>query len=1069
MVVSGGRVNAFYFRCEGAVMDDLLSEFLTETSESLESLDLELVKLEQTPNDPELLGNIFRLIHTLKGTSGFLGLPRLESVAHHGENVLGNFRDGTQLVTPEAVSLILESLDCIKAILAGVEENETEPDGDDSDLIERLDAMYRAGKNGEAQPAAADVPAKPEAEADTATIYQRIGGASAIDAAVELMYRKIDKDPDFARFFDGVDMMLLQGRQTEFMIKALGGPDEYQGRDLRVAHQKAVQDGLGAEHFDKVAQYLAEALVELEIEQPIIDEILAVVGTTRSDVLNLDDNAEEVVSEPEIVEEPVPVAVEKPVAKKAAEPSGGENSGPKESAVANQSIRVTVDLLENLMTMVSELVLTRNQLMQMVRKHEDSEFKVPLQRLSHVTTDLQEGVMKTRMQPIGNAWGKLPRIIRDLAIELNKKIDLEMVGADTELDRQVLEIIKDPLTHMVRNSADHGLETPSERAAAGKSETGKVVLRAFHEGGHIIIEISDDGRGINIEKVREKAVSSGVCTQAELESLSEQQILQFVFKAGFSTAEKVTNVSGRGVGMDVVRTNIEKIGGQVELQSTVGKGSTVIVKIPLTLAIVSALIVECRTERYAIPQLSVVELVRITANSEHRMERINETPVLRLRDRLLPLVSMANLLKLDTDDFSRLMNLGATKTNDFGAPETIDAEGEDSESETEIAAEAVAENEAADDAGPSQDAPDAEPMEAFIVVCQVGTYSFGIAVDGVFDTEEIVVKPVAPILRDISIYSGNTILGDGSVIMILDPNGIAATTGEMTMSDQSSDSDNATDGATGDRTAFLVFRAGSDEPKAVPLALVARLEEIERSEIETSNGVPMVQYRGQLMPLLSIDGSYDLEAEGRQPVLVFTDRDRSMGLLVDEIVDIVEDRLNVELGSEQPGLLGSAVLDGKATSIIDASTFLTQAFDDWFGTQGKNQRGPETGDERVLLVDDSPFFRNLLTPLLTVAGYQVTTVESASQALALRDDGVAFDVIISDIEMPGMSGIEFATEVREGGSWQEIPLLALSAHTSPELLEKGRTAGFDDYVGKYDRDTLLESVAQTIAEMKGAA
>ena len=963
-------------------MDELLGEFLTETNESLDSLDGELVKLEQNPNDPDLLGNIFRLIHTIKGTSGFLGLPRLETVAHHGENVLGNFREGTQLVNPEAVSLILETLDCIRAILAGVEETEKEPEGDDSDLIARLDAFYRAGKKGaQAAPVAEDAVAEPAQktdEADTATIYERLGGASAIDAAVELLYRKIDKDPEFARFFDGVNMILLQGRQTEFMIKALGGPDEYEGRDLRVAHQKAVQDGLGAEHFEKVAQYLKEALVDLEIEPSLIDEVLAVVGTTRDDVLNLDSEAEEAI--PDAIDNVVE-AIESLVAEAASAPDDAAtgSNGSKESGVANQTIRVTVDLLENLMTLVSELVLTRNQLLQMVRKHEDSEFKVPLQRLSHVTTDLQEGVMKTRMQPIGNAWGKLPRIIRDLAIELDKKIDLEMVGADTELDLQVLEIIKDPLTHMVRNSADHGLETPAERLAAGKSETGTVTLKAFHEGGHIIIEISDDGKGINVEKVREKAVDSGVCTAAELESLSEQQILQFIFRAGFSTAEKVTSVSGRGVGMDVVRTNIEKIGGQVELRSTVGKGSIFRIKIPLTLAIVSALIVECRTERYAIPQLSVVELVRISAKSEHRMELINKTPVLRLRERLLPLVSMASLLELDSDDFSRLARLSATHSDKLNATASTDVETPaDEEVPAEVHDEAPQENKR------PVLASEVQKDEAFIVVCQVGTYTFGIVVDGVFDAEEIVVKPVSPILRDISIYSGNTILGDGSVIMILDPNGIAASSGEINVLDEAGDEAASAEEATGDRTAFLVFRAGSDDPKAVPLALVARLEEIDLADIENPNGVPVVQYRGQLMPLLSIDGKGEVVTEGRQPVLVFTDRDRSMGLMVDEIIDIVEDRLDVELGSDQPGIIGTGVIGGKATSIIDASTFLTRAFDDWFGSKGKSSTGSSGKDDRVLLVDDSPFFRNLLTPLLTVAGYHVTTVESADQALALR-------------------------------------------------------------------------------------
>ena len=690
-----------------------------------------------------------------------------------------------------------------------------------------------------------------------------------------------------------------------------------------------------------------------------------------------------------------------------------EARAPKESSVAAQSIRVNVDLLEDLMTLVSELVLTRNQLLQMVRGHDDSEFKVPLQRLSHITSDLQEGVMKTRMQPIGNAWAKLPRIVRDLALETGKKIDLQMLGADTELDRQVLELIKDPLTHMVRNSADHGLEAPADRIEANKPEVGAITLNAFHEGGHIIIEISDDGRGLNLDRIRSKVINNGLATESELEAMSDHQIQQFILKPGFSTAEKITSVSGRGVGMDVVRTNVEKIGGTIEFKSVEGRGSTFTIKIPLTLAIVSALIVECASERFAIPQISVLELVRASANDANAIEMINEAPVLRLRNRLLPLVGLRDLLKME-------------------AKPVTGAEGD-------------GETEGAD--------------ELFIVVAQVGTYSFGIIVDRVFDTEEIVVKPVAPILRHISFYSGNTILGDGSVIMILDPNGIAAATGELvTSAAKTTESTVAAAGHGEEKSSMLIFRAGGEELKAVPLALVARLEEVEMKDVEQAHGQLVVQYRGHLMPLIPFNPGHQFKEEGRQPILVFTDRDRSMGLVVEQIVDIVEDRLKIELSADAPGLIGSAVIDGKATDIIDAGYYLTQAFSDWFGAV--SQAPVEGGEKRVLLVDDSPFFRNLLTPLLSVSGYDVTSADSADEALRMRDAGHAFDVIVSDIEMPGMNGFDFAKAVRSDARWENTPLVALSSHTTDRDFEKGREVGFNDYVAKFDRDALVHTIGQ---------
>ena len=827
-------------------MDELITEFLTETSESLAVLDVALVKLEQSPSDPELLSNIFRLVHTIKGTCGFIGLPRLEKVAHAGENLLGKVRDGALTATPEAVSLILECLDCIRGLTRALEATGAEPAGDDSSLIQRLNAF--------AEGAVAAKPAKPVGTGDAAN--------------------------------------------------------------------------LGA------------------------------------------------------------------------------------SAVAQQSIRVNVDLLENLMTTVGELVLTRNQVLQILRTQKDGAFAAPLQRLNHVTAELQEGVMKTRMQPIGNAWAKLPRLVRDLARALGKKIDLVMLGADTELDRQVLEMIKDPLTHMVRNSGDHGLEPVEERRKAGKPEAGRITLNAFHESGHIVIEIADDGRGLSTEKIKAKLLQNGLATEAELAAMSLQQIQQHIFEAGFSTATTVTSVSGRGVGMDVVRTNIEKIGGTVELRSKAGEGTRFTIKIPLTLAIVSALIVECAGERFAIPQIGVVELVRVGGASGPTVERIKDAPVLRLRDRLLPLVSLRKLLALEP------------------AGEPAGAEG-------------------------------------FVVVVQTGGSSFGIMVDRVFDTEEIVVKPVAPILRDIAMFSGNTILGDGSVIMILDPNGIAAATGQAAPRHRAVAEPVAPPATKqAEKTPLILFRAGDATPKAVPLALVARLEELDRKTIERSNGRFVVQYRGRLMPLVPMRPDPAIPEAGRQPVLVFADRGRSMGLMVDRILDIVEDRLDIELAAAVPGRLGSAVVAGKATDIVDIGFYLTQADADWFGDA---KSGPADRSRRLLLVDDSPFFRNLMAPLLSASGYQVTTAENADRALELCEAGDEFDIILSDIEMPGMNGFEFAEAVKRGDRWRNTPMVALSCHATPDHVARGRAVGFHDCVAKFDRDGLLHTLSTTLTEMRGAA
>ena len=898
-------------------MDDLLREFLTETSESLDTVDNQLVRFEQEPNNAKILDNIFRLVHTIKGTCGFLGLPRLEALAHAGETLMGKFRDGMP-VTAEAVTLILSSIDRIKEILAGLEASEAEPEGNDRDLIDQLEAMV---ERGVAAMTASPVAAAPEPLAPAPAAASPTTRGTLVQQTLERALRPGE-----------VSLDELERAFRETPIDA--------------APQEATAAGKEAKAFRKPSAGAAE--------------------TDASD---------------------------------------GDR-------IANQSIRVNVDTLEHLMTMVSELVLTRNQLLEISRRNEDTEFKVPLQRLSNVTAELQEGVMKTRMQPIGNAWQKLPRIVRDLSGELGKQIELEMHGADTELDRQVLDLIKDPLTHMVRNSADHGLETPAERAAAGKPEQGTIRLSAYHEGGHIIICIADNGRGLNTERIKAKALANGLLSEAELEKMSEALIHKFIFAPGFSTAAQVTSVSGRGVGMDVVRTNIDQIGGTIDIKSVSGEGCAVTIKIPLTLAIVSALIVEAGGDRFAIPQLSVVELVRARANSEHRIERIKDTAVLRLRSKLLPLMHLKKLLKID-------------------------------------------------------DGSSTDPENGFIVVTQVGSQTFGIVVDSVFHTEEIVVKPMSTKLRHIDMFSGNTILGDGAVIMIIDPNGIAKALGASGAAAQQLADESATHhtGSGEQATSLLVFRAGNVQPKAVPLALVTRLEEIAVDKIELSNGRYMVQYRDQLMPLVQMEG-VNLQTSGTQPILVFADDGRSMGLVVDEIIDIVEERLNIEVAGSHDGILGSAVIKGQATEVIDVGHFLPMAFADWFS---RKEMRPSASAQAVLLVDDSAFFRNMLAPVLKAAGYRVRVAPNAQEGLLALRSGQSFDVVLTDIEMPEMNGFEFAETIRADQHLNQIPIIGLSALVSPAAIERGRIAGFHDYVAKFDRPGLIAALKEQTAELARAA
>ncbi|WP_019962286.1 chemotaxis protein CheA [Woodsholea maritima] len=915
-------------------MDDLIVEFLGETSESLDVIDVELVKFENDPTDRATLDNIFRLLHTIKGTCGFLGLTRLEALAHAGETLLGKFRDGDMIADSAAVTVVLKSIDRTKDILGGLEETGAEPAGDDSDLITQLEDLAMR-KNA---PAPAAPPPAPEPEPEPTP--------APVEAAA----------PSDDRFDSDLDRPLRPGEVSLAELEAA-----FQNTDIEDAAPAAPAatpqpSEAGEERTLRPGEVSLEDL-----------EAAFLAAEGPDDIINPRD---------EVPAEPVAVAPAPTPAPPAAAPAA---AAPKPAAPApkpaapkpdprddtahegglkkgQSSIRVSVDVLESLMTTVSELVLARNQLHQIVRDNEDSTLKTPLQRLSSVTAELQDGVMKTRMQPVGDAWRKLPRIVRDISQDLGKSINLVMEGEETELDRQVLELIKDPLTHMVRNSADHGLETKEQRKASGKSEVGTIKLSAYHEGGAIIMKISDDGAGLNTERIAQKAVEKGLISEDELATMSEGQIHRFIFAAGFSTAAQVTNLSGRGVGMDVVRTNIEQIGGSIDVMSERGKGTTFAIKIPLTLAIVSALIVKAGEDRYAVPQLAVRELVRVGPGSDNKVEAINGAHMIRLRDRLLPVVSVHTVLQTGHN---------VDHINESG----------------------------------------------YVILVEAAGRKIGLIVDDVLDTEEIVVKPLSGALRGINVYSGATILGDGAVIMILDPNGVVQ---EVAHSEEEGETETAEAlrASTEQRQRLLLVKAGGAEAKAVPVSLITRLEEFDAAKIEVVDGQHVVQYRERLLPLVHISGMDTFAGEGRQAVLVFSEEGRSAGVAVDEIMDVAEETLDLQLGSQRPGIIGSAIIKGKATEVIDIAWHMERA---WSGAPERRIQGRKS----ILLVDADAFARRMMAPLLAAAGYDVTVAGSLHEARDAGAHGAVYSAIVGD---PAA-----LSRLAQEGYFAEVPRLGISS------------------------------------------
>ncbi|MEM9561511.1 MAG: chemotaxis protein CheW [Actinomycetota bacterium] len=807
-------------------MTDMLHDFLIESAEGIDLIDHHLIALEERPDDEELLTEIFRSLHTIKGSCGFYGFDKLESVAHSAENLLTLLRSGDLTFGPAIANALLAMVDMIRSILGTIERTGEEGEPEVAMLAARLDALADGGAS-EVDTSWDAVTADDPAATGDAPVEVGDGGGDA---------PTVREPADDRGPADEAGSTPGGGSDGDDIVERLGDRLVEAGMvDRQDVELAAAQQGLG--------------------DGRMIGEILVDEGKTS-----------------------------------AADVARAAGSSPTGS-VTESTIRVDVRLLDDLMNLVGELVLSRNELVRLATDYEDNVFVPPSQRLNLITTELQEGIMKTRMQPINSAWSKLPRVVRDLSHQLGKDVRVEMIGRETELDRTIIEAIRDPLTHIVRNTVDHGIEGPDERSAVGKDPHGTLTLRASHQGEQVNIEISDDGRGIDPERIRSVAVERGVIGRQEAEDLSDAEAAHLVFQPGFSTAESVTNISGRGVGMDVVKSNVERIGGSVDLRTEVGRGTTFTIKIPLTLAIIPALTVRADDNRYAIPQVNVLELLRLKVGGDDRIEDLHGAAVYRLRGKLLPVVDLREQLGL----------------------------------------------------------PPIETRTTNIAVVKTDTLRFGLVVDGIEDNGEIVVKPLSQQVKDLKLFSGATILGDGKVALILDLLGLAdlagLSAGSPTMKEvEAQQAADELSLRSVDAEALIVLSVGGGERVAIPLNEIDRLEEVPADTIERSDGRPVVQYRRALMPLVDLGqviglGGSVLTENQRINVVVCLSGGRTVGLAVDQILDIVHS------DAVQPaGQPGTVIIDGLVTDLINPQTVVAAALPSLHRPADADQQGGYEGE-----------------------------------------------------------------------------------------------------------------------------
>lgn len=1047
-----------------------LEEFKTEARELLDIAEKSLLALDTSGSEGAAVefkscyDSVFRSFHNLKGASGMMEMGELQTHTHELENILMGLKENAEL-PKDYISFFLKGIDGARTLLDGhsiqfvytVNAAEKIPE---SNLTGTADLAEAKSTNGAGL---TPVPNGNNSSSSNNALEEFFAECDEIIARLSEDLKKIESGDISKDLLNNLyrDMHSLKGASYLFGFAGVG--------DIAHAMESAMEP---VRSFQKASDktlldmlYKAVSAVEADLELIKINKPNSENEKATSELcmsliewaqlepvpaIHVVESKHLIKEEPIVSESDIQSQTLATLKNYAAAPAAKTESSNKDSDSIG-SIRVPVSLLDNLMTLMGEMVLVRNQVLQFSSRSEDLEFLMLSKRLNSVTSEIQGEMLKTRMQAIGNILTKFHRVVRDLSHELKKDINFTVTGAETELDKTLLEAIKDPLTHIVRNSCDHGIETPAIRKSVGKPETGTISIKSYHEGGQVVIEISDDGKGLNKDVLIKKALEKGLVNPSQVAKMNDKEIFELIFAPGFSTAASVTNVSGRGVGMDVVRTNIERIGGTVELSSINGFGTNTKLKIPLTLAIVPALIIKSGQGSYAIPQMKLEQLVRVDqSSSENKIEFLLGAPIFRLRGNILPLV-----------DLNKVLGLSDRKIDDNSVSN--------------------------------------------IAVLNADGCSFGLIVDEVLDTADIVVKPLTKLLKSLHVYSGATILGDGGIALILDVLGLSKVANLG--ADKKNKEDSKKDKRNLEYQDFLIVRLNSPTKHAIVLGFVHRLEEFKRSAIEISGNQRVIRYGSHILPLITCNDQLSLKNTGDSTsdlvsVVVIQKTGMLFGLEVNEIIDTLSTDLDANPSVvPQTGIFGNINTPEELIVVIDPFELINNAFPEVavspirsqnieqasppvsFYTESSSletQRTPQRvvnvvvnsnkTYQKILLVEDTVFFRRAVADVLVKAGHSVSTAGDGKEALdILIKSPEAFDLVISDIEMPRMNGFELATAIRANNDLRHLPLLALSSRADKKYLDQGMQVGFDMYLEKLKPIILLDAVLNVVNSKRRAS